>query len=118
MNGPGAPEPLEPAGPAPGPYALLGNRDFMLYVVGRFIASFGQQMLAVTVGLEIWDRTHSKLCLGYVGLAQAVPMFLFTLPAGHVADNYNRKKVIIWMQSAMGRRSLQVRVCLPNRLMA
>jgi MFS family permease len=103
MNGPGAaPEPLESSAPEPGPYALLRNRDFVLYVVGRFIASFGQQMLAVTVGLEIWDRTHSKLNLGYVGLAQAVPMFLFTLPSGHVADNYSRKKVILWMQFAMG----------------
>jgi MFS family permease len=59
-------------------------------------------MLAVAVGLEIWDRTHSKLDLGYVGLAQVVPMFLFTLPSGHVADNYSRKKVIIWMQGALG----------------
>ncbi len=101
MNGPGAPEPLEPPGPAAGPYALLRNRDFVLYLLGRFIASFGQQMLAVAVGLEIWDRTHSKLDLGYVGLAQVVPMFLFTLPSGHVADNYSRKMVIIWMQSAM-----------------
>ncbi len=105
MNGPeAAPE----SGETPGaeakasPYALLRNRDFALYVTGRFIASFGQQMLAVAVGLEIWDRTHSKLDLGYVGLAQVVPMFLFTLPSGHVADNYSRKKVIIWMQCALG----------------
>jgi MFS family permease len=105
MNGPeAAPEPADkPAAEEKiSPYALLRNRDFVLYVTGRFIASFGQQMLAVAVGLEIWDRTHSKLDLGYVGLAQVVPMFLFTLPAGHVADNYSRKKVIIWMQCALG----------------
>jgi MFS family permease len=100
MNGPGAaPDPPAAVPERAGdPYALLRNRDFVLYVVGRFIASFGQQMLVVVVGLEIWDRTHSKLDLGYVGLAQVVPMFLFTLPAGHVADNFSRKQVIIWMQ--------------------
>jgi MFS family permease len=102
MNGPGAaPEPLEPSGAEAGTYALLRNRDFVLYVVGRFIASFGQQMLAVAVGWEIYERTGSTLALGFAGLAGVVPMFLFTLPAGHVADNYSRKHVIIWMQLAM-----------------
>jgi MFS family permease len=67
-------------------------------MIGRFIASFGQQMLAGAVGWEIYERTGSALDLGYVGLVQMIPMFLFTLPAGHVADNYSRKKVILWMQ--------------------
>ena len=102
-NGPEGSEPVaakEP--PAGGNYALLRNRDFVLFVVGRFISSFGQQMLVMAVGLEIWDRTHSKLNLGYVGLSQVLPMYLLTLPAGHVADNYSRKKIIIWMQSLIG----------------
>jgi MFS family permease len=86
------------AGSAEGPYAVLKNRDFLLYLIGRFIASFGQQMLAVAVGWEIYDRTHSYLNLGYVGLAQVIPMFLFTLPAGHTADNYDRKKILLWTQ--------------------
>ena len=30
-----------------------------------------------------------------------LPMFLFTFPAGHVADNYDRKKVLFWMQVAV-----------------
>ena len=41
--------------PANDPYALLRNRDFLLYLTGRFIASFGQQMLAVALGWEIWQ---------------------------------------------------------------
>ena len=80
------------------PYAVLRNRDFLLYLIGRFIASFGQQMLAVAVGWEIYERTGSYIKLGYVGLVQMLPMFLFTFPAGHVADNYNRKKIILWTQ--------------------
>src|SRR2546426_4494469 len=77
------------------PYVVLRNRDFLLYLIGRFIASLGQQMLTVAVGWELYERTHSALNLGLVGLAQMGPMILFTLPAGHVADNFNRKRIIV-----------------------
>ncbi len=98
------PEPIEPPEPggSDGPYEVLKNRDFLLYLVCRFIASFAQQMLAVTVGWEIYERTKSTLALGYVGMVQMIPMFLFIFPAGHVADNYNRKAVVIWMQALYG----------------
>jgi MFS family permease len=81
------------------PYAVLRNRDFTLYLIGRLVASFGQQMLTVAVVWEIYERTGSALNLGFVGLAQMIPMFLCTLPAGHVADNYERKRVIVAMIS-------------------
>jgi MFS family permease len=54
------------------------------------------------VGWAVSERTNSKLNLGFVGLVQMVPMFLFIFPAGHVADNYNRKKIVLWMQLLMG----------------
>ena len=40
------------------PYAVLRNRDLVLYLIGRFIASMGQQMLTVAVGWELYQRTH------------------------------------------------------------
>src|SRR5205809_2422003 len=93
------PDSLEapPLEPVHDPYAVLRNRDLLLYLVGRFASSLGQQMLTVAVGWELYERTHSALALGLVGLTQMVPMVLFTLPAGHVADNYNRKRIIVLM---------------------
>lgn len=88
------------------PYAVLRNRDFLFYLVGRFIASLGQQMLTVAVGWQLYERTHSPLALGLVGLTQMGPMILFTLPAGHVADNYNRKRIIILMTLVIACASL------------
>lgn len=79
------------------PYAVLRNRNLLLYLTARFVASFGQQMLTVAVGWELYERTHSSLALGLVGLTQMVPMMLFTLPAGHVADNHDRKRIILLM---------------------
>ena len=87
-----------PPVPAPEhPYAVLRNRNFLLYLIGRFVASIGQQMLTVAVGWELYERTHSALNLGLVGLTNMVPMFLFTLPAGHLADSLNRKRIILAM---------------------
>jgi len=88
------------------PYAVLRNRDFRLFLSSRFIASFGQQMLTVAVGWELYERTHSALALGLVGLAQMVPMILFTLPAGHLADNQNRKRIMMAMTLVMAICSL------------
>ncbi|HVV00235.1 MAG TPA: MFS transporter [Verrucomicrobiae bacterium] len=95
------PEEQQPLQRATHPYAVLRNRDLVLYLTGRFLASFGEQMLTVAVGWELYERTHSALMLGYVGLTQMVPMVLFTLPAGHIADNHNRKRIIILMTFVM-----------------
>ena len=81
---------------------MLRNRDLLLYLTGRFVASLGQQMLTVAVGWELYERTNSALALGLVGLTQMIPMVLFTLPAGHVADNYDRKRIILLMTFVIG----------------
>src|SRR5207237_703538 len=92
-------EPLPPARAAASdrPYAILRNRDFSLYLIARLIAALGQQMLTVAVGWELYERTRSSLALGLVGLTQMVPMVLLILPAGHIADNYERKRTILAM---------------------
>ena len=90
----------------PNPYAILRNWDYLFYLTGRFIASFGQQMLTVAVGWELYERTRSSLALGLVGLTAFLPMVVMTLPAGHVADTRERKKVIIAMQAVLAIMSL------------
>ena len=76
-------------------YAVLRNADFTRYLTGRFVASLGQQMLVVAIDWELYRRTHSALALAFVGLSLMVPMILFTVPAGHFADTFNRKKIIL-----------------------
>jgi MFS family permease len=93
-----------------GPYAILRNRDLVYYLTGRFIASFGQQMLGVAVGWEVYERTASSLALGLVGLTIFLPMVLMTLPAGHIADTRDRKKVIVFMQAVLAVTSLGLAV--------
>ena len=77
------------------PYAALRSRDFRLLLTGRFITSFGSEMLAFAVGWELWLRTHKAITLGLVGLVQVLPIFLFSLPAGHIADQFNRRRIVM-----------------------
>jgi len=88
------------------PYAIFRNRDFSLYLVSRLAAVIGQQMFTLAVLWEVYARTGSALALGLVGLIQMVPMFLFTLPAGHAADNYNRKRIVVLMTGVIAAASL------------
>jgi MFS family permease len=80
------------------PYAAFRFRDFRLLFAGRLITTFGGQMLSFAIGWELWLRTHSTFALGLVGLVQVVPVILFSLAGGHVADQYNRKRIVIIMQ--------------------
>lgn len=102
---PGAATAADPVAGAD-PYAVLRNRDYVLYLVGRLVAVLGQQMAVVAVGWEIYERTRSALALGLVGLTQMLPMILCTLPAGHVADNHERKRIIILTTGVIALASL------------
>ncbi len=90
------------------PYAVFRNRDFTLYLIGRLVAVTGQQMFTIAILWEIYALTRSALALGLIGLVQMIPMFLFTLPAGHVADNYNRKRIVVVMTAVIAAASLGV----------
>lgn len=88
------------------PYAALRFRDFRLLLVGRFVATLGNQMLSVAIGWELWLRTHNAFALGLIGLVQVVPILLLSLPAGHVADQYNRKRIVLVTQMLLASCSL------------
>jgi len=77
------------------PYAALRHRDYRLLLLGRFVTAFGNEMLTAAISWEIWIRTSEELALGMVGLVQVVPVILLSLPAGHVADQYNRRRIVI-----------------------
>lgn len=77
------------------PLAALRFRDFRLFAVGSFVSALGAQMQAVAVGWELYERTNNALALGWMGLAAFLPALLLALPAGHVADRFNRKTIVI-----------------------
>jgi MFS family permease len=77
------------------PYAALRFRDFRLLLAGTFLEVVGQQMLGVAIGWELYERTRDPLALGLIGLVQVAPVVLLALPAGHLADRFDRKRIAV-----------------------
>lgn len=88
------------------PYEVFKFVDFRILLIGRFIASLGNQMLSFAIGWELWLRTHDPFALGMVGLVQVIPIILLSLPAGHMADHYNRKQIVFITQTLLAVCSL------------
>ena len=70
--------------------------DFVSYTLARFFIVLSLEMLSVAVGWQVYEITHRPLDLGYVGLAQFLPGFALFLFAGHAADLFERRRLLMW----------------------
>ena len=77
------------------PYVALRHRDFRWYILSLFAMTLGSQLQAVVVGWQVYSMTHDPLSLGLIGLAEALPFVAVALPAGYVADRWNRRTVCL-----------------------
>jgi MFS family permease len=79
--------------------SLRAHPAFVRYWFARAAASFGFQMLSVAVGWQVYAMTGSAFDLGLIGLVQFVPSVLLALPAGHVADQFERRRILVACQT-------------------
>lgn len=70
------------------------SRAYRQYLISRALGAAANQMLAVALGWQMYDLTGSAWDLGLVGLVQFLPAILLTVPAGHLVDSVDRKKVL------------------------
>jgi MFS family permease len=68
--------------------------DFRRYLAGRFFAGLALQMQSVAIGWYLYDLTGNPMVLAYAGLSVFVPIALFTLPGGDVADRVDRRFIL------------------------
>jgi MFS family permease len=73
---------------------LATRPAFAHFLLARFAASLAYQIVSVAVGWQIYALTGDALDLGLIGLAQFGPMLVLTLLVGHVADRYDRRKIV------------------------
>jgi MFS family permease len=90
---------LEPRPEKHDPYAAFRFSAFGFYTAGNLISVIGRLMFIVAVEWEIYGLTTSATALGLVGLVIALPVVLLSLPAGHVADRFPRKRIVLVTQA-------------------
>jgi MFS family permease len=74
--------------------AALAHRDFVLYQLARFFLTLATQMQAVAIAWQVYEITRRPVDLGYVGLAEFLPVFSLSLVAGNVADRVDRLRIV------------------------
>lgn len=74
---------------------LRDHPDFILFWTGRVASALAFQMLGVAAGWLIYDMTSSAVALGLVGLCQFLPMLGLSLLVGHVADTFDRRRIVV-----------------------
>ena len=75
-------------------FPALRHRDARRYLGARLLVSIGVQMQTVAVGWQIYAITGNPFDLGLIGLSQFLPFVLLVLPAGHIADRYDRRRIV------------------------
>ena len=83
------------ASPANANSNALAHRDFRRFLVAAFLAILATQIQSVAVGWQIYSIARTPLALGYAGLFQFLPMMACTIPAGHLADRFNRRTILV-----------------------
>lgn len=82
---------------------LLRQADYLRLLGARVTGSAANQMLMVALGWQMYELTGSAWDLGMVGLAQFLPALLLTLPAGHLVDQHDRRRLL---SGSLGLQSL------------
>src|SRR5580698_9102237 len=80
------------------PDSLLGYPAFVAFWSAGLASAFGFQMLSVAVGWQVYAVTGRAFDLGLIGLVQFVPSMLLALPAGHAADQFERRRIVLYGQ--------------------
>jgi len=78
---------------------LLSHRPFVFFWISRVFGSIAFQASSVLIGWQVYERTGSAYALGFVGLLQFLPMLVLTFVVGHVADRYDRRRIVVACQA-------------------
>ncbi|OGX45474.1 MAG: hypothetical protein A3G38_03460 [Omnitrophica WOR_2 bacterium RIFCSPLOWO2_12_FULL_51_8] len=81
-------------------FSSLKVRDFRIYWYGMFVSLIGTWIQVMAQSWLVFELTHSAFLLGVVGFLGSIPVFLFSLFGGLLADRVNKKNILLITQSA------------------
>ncbi len=84
-----------------GPYAVFRIASYRDYTLGSLATRIGTRLQSVAMGWDVYQRTGEPLALGLVGLIQVIPAILLALPAGWLADRFDRRRIILLSLAGM-----------------
>ena len=84
--------------------SLWRNRDFRIFMGGQGVSALGDAVSFTALPLLVLFLTGSGVQMGLVGVLQTVPDLLFGLPAGALADRYDRRRMML--AADLGRAAL------------
>jgi MFS family permease len=85
----------------PETFRALRHPNYRLFWTGALIGNIGSWMRAIALGWLVLDLTGSAFLLGVVSFAQTVPVLLLSLPAGVLADRFERRRVLLVTQACL-----------------
>jgi MFS family permease len=88
----------------PASIGLWKNRDFKIVLLGQGISAFGDAITFTALPLLVIALTGSGIAMGSVGVLQTLPDLFLGLPAGALADRWDRRRMMLW--SDVGRALL------------
>lgn len=83
-------------------FSSLRVRNFRLFATGQVISNTGTWMQRVAQDWLVLDLTHSGTAVGITTGLQFLPLLLFSLWGGMIADRYSKRSVLFVTQSVMG----------------
>jgi hypothetical protein len=83
-----------PRADAHDPLAPFRSRDYRFFLPMAFLAAMIERSQRVAIGWDVYERTGSALALGALGLVQFLPVLALFLPAGHLADRFDRRWIL------------------------
>ncbi len=81
---------------------LRESRDFRLLWLGEVVSHTGRHVTVVALPYQVFLLTRSSLAVGMIGLVQFVPLIVFAIVGGVVADRVDRKKLLVATQAGLG----------------
>ena len=84
---------------------LLKNRPLTRLLLGEFISGIGDWLYIVAIFVVIYEESHDATAVGIFGAVRMLPYVFLSVPAGAIADHFERRLVLfcsdIWRGSMM-----------------